>query len=237
MEAAEDEPMDGAAEAQTEAEADLGAQPAPDVETPASAAPEAEAVGLTQARTDEDAEPQQTDAERTAAEEPSEEAVEAAPEPVTEAEAEPPEWRRSDGDGETVGEQAWDAGHYSTAIEEPGWISADDVAVPAPPSDERPAPIPPPTEWEPRAVELSGSRELDEALAALDALAHPGMEQAGPTERRAEQGERPDPQRPAGDEPGSTADAPWTRATPPPQLVMRSPTSRAYRRLKRIFPN
>jgi hypothetical protein len=85
----------------------------------------------------------------------------------------------------------------------------------------------------PGSSELSGSRELDEALAALDALAHPMSDRQQPAER--DDDEPDDAFRPGGGLP-STTRPPWSRTSPPPQLVMRSPASRAYRRLKRIFP-
>jgi hypothetical protein len=181
------------------------------------------------------------------------EAMETSAEEPAEAESEPPHGGEADSLERSRAEHdldaAWDADHYSTDIEEPGWISADDVAVPAP-RDEPPARPAPPTasepqeryapvasrsESEPGSVELSGSRELDEALAALDALAHPRAEPSAPSER-GHDGEESEAQRPIADSASSVAAPPWTRTTPPPQLGMRSPASRAYRRLKRIFP-
>jgi excisionase family DNA binding protein len=162
--------------------------------------------------------------------------------PPREAPAEPRAW------GTSSGTDAWDIEeHYSTDIEEPGWISADDVvptassAAPAAATPPEAAPVAeqPPrwlrTESEPGSSELSGSRELDEALAALDALAHPTAPVTAPDARDPRGGERPDPFD-RGDQDAPRATPPWQRATPPPQLVMRSPASRAYRRLKRIFP-
>jgi len=125
-------------------------------------------------------------------------------------------------------EPAWDAEHYSASIEEPGWIAAEDVRAPTLPAwDPSHAEAPPwPERDRPEPSELSGSRELDEALAALDALAHPA----------------PGPEPAAGDDTGTPVTTPrspaaWSRPTPPPPLAMRSPASRAYRRLKRIFPS
>jgi len=123
---------------------------------------------------------------------------------------------------------AWDAEHYSASIEEPGWIAAEDVRAPTLPAwDPSHAEAPPwPERDRPEPSELSGSRELDEALAALDALAHPA----------------PGPEPAAGDDTGTPVTTPrspaaWSRPTPPPPLAMRSSASRAYRRLKRIFPS
>jgi hypothetical protein len=80
------------------------------------------------------------------------------------------------------------------------------------------------------------SRQLDEGLAALDALSHP--EEAP---RSSDDPPSPPP-RPAWTprvEPSTPTARPtptWTRSTPPPPLGVRSPASRAYRRLRRIFP-
>lgn len=139
------------------------------------------------------------------------------PEPEPEAETGPAAAAESD---DEAPEPAWDAEHYSASIEEPGWIAAEDVRAPTLPAwDPSHAEAPPwPERDRPEPSELSGSRELDEALAALDALAHPTP---------------PDVQPPAGDDTGT----PVSRPTPPPPLAMRSPASRAYRRLKRIFPS
>ncbi len=175
----------------------------------------------------------------------------------------------------------WDQERYSAAIEEPGWISADEADAPvawSPPAEPEPpaAWSPPPepeTEPEPPAdsaptepvgrepeatdvdepaedvpawrrsraeerseastaihIESSGSRELDEGLAALDALANPQppADDAGDTwdsgmDREAQPIGAPRPQA-------------WVRSSPPPQLTTRSSASRAYRRLRRIFP-
>jgi excisionase family DNA binding protein len=153
------------------------------------------------------------------------------------APAEPRAW------GSSPDTEPWDIEHYSTDIEEPGWISADDVvatpstAVRATPPAPAAAPEPrwPRAESERGSSELSGSRELDEALAALDALAHPSAPMTAPDAGDARGGERPDPF--GGRDPDAPRPTPpWQRTTPPPQLVMRSPASRAYRRLKRIFP-
>jgi hypothetical protein len=97
--------------------------------------------------------------------------------------------------------------------------------VPAAPAAEQPPPWPR-AESERGSSELSGSRELDEALAALDALAHPTAPIAAPDDAETRGGERPDPfSRRDADAPRPAA--PWQRTTPPPQLVMRSPASRA----------
>lgn len=79
-------------------------------------------------------------------------------------------------------------------------------------------------------IESSGSRELDEGLAALDALVNPqpSADDAGDAwksavEREAQPIGAPRPQA-------------WVRPSPPPQLTTRSSASRAYRRLRRIFP-
>jgi excisionase family DNA binding protein len=169
----------------------------------------------------------------------------------------------------------WDHERYSAAIEEPGWISADDgepaTAWGSPPDPASAAPASAPSEPEPSAawsareeemidevpvhepadedpartgptaegtretstaipIESSGSRELDEGLAALDALANPqparteGVDDwASGLEREAQPIGAPRPQA-------------WVRPSPPPQLVTRSSASRAYRRLRRIFP-
>ncbi|MEP7081834.1 MAG: hypothetical protein ABI841_02535 [Chloroflexota bacterium] len=187
------------------------------------------------------------------------------------------------GEGDSGAEIAWDQERYSAAIEEPGWISAEEADAPAalsPPREaEAPAaPIPPrepeapaalsptaesevPTDAagaagqpadgeadeppaEPPAawvrssaeatrdtstaipIESSGSRELDEGLAALDALVNPQpVTDAGGDWLERE----PQPI-------GATRPQAWVRPSPPPPLATRSSASRAYRRLRRIFP-
>ncbi len=155
----------------------------------------------------------------------------------TEMPAEPPAGLEAD----PAGEPAWDAEHYSAAIEEPGWISTDDVAVPqtAWASPEPLSATPEPSGGQSGSMELSGSRELDEALAALDALVHPAPPSPA-TSDGADDGNASGGHADAVDRSvraaEQTAHAPWVRATPPPPLAVRSPASRAYRRLKRIFP-
>jgi len=76
---------------------------------------------------------------------------------------------------------------------------------------------------------LPGARELDEALAALDALG----EQRGPTIAQTKATSSEEDAAPSPDLPARSAErAP--DATPPAEP--RSPASRAYRRLRRIFP-
>ncbi|MCA1587404.1 MAG: helix-turn-helix domain-containing protein [Chloroflexi bacterium] len=169
----------------------------------------------------------------------------------------------------SVPELAWDPEVYSAAIEEPGWISADDV--PVAPTDAAPRPGPEPrldavareadaeaaapldAPTEPRAeppapvaarapadrqvslsIESSGSRKLDEGLAALDAPANPQ-----PPAPDAEEESRERAGAGAGRmEPGGRATAiPRSQVwRPSPPLTNRSSASRAYRRLRRIFP-
>lgn len=192
--------------------------------------------------------------------------AELAAEPVSAASLDEPP-----ADPDFVGpEPVWDADHYSAAIEEPDWISADDVAVaptawdppraePAPAAnaavraaDEWPtetggvpdpwtgrSPTATPESAESGSIELSGSRELDEALAALDALAHPAptaTETAAVGDADVAGGRQADPGGGRAPEAGPPPSARWVRTTPPPPLAVRSPASRAYRRLKRIFP-
>jgi len=218
------------------------------------------------------------------------------PEPQTQAEAEPaPVAASAEESGGTEGDSesdlAWDPERYSAAIEEPGWISADEVPAPTPwipPREvEAEAEAEPPAAWIPPReaeaapdaaprdsgegaaddsptdaptdapalmpsptmpmsaastaipIESSGSRELDEGLAALDALANPqppvtdaaehgeqaegGSAWATGMEREAQAVGAPRPQT-------------WVRPSPPPPLTTRSSASRAYRRLRRIFP-
>ncbi len=221
---------------------DVDAEPPPPVDAEAPSEPDAEQAAAASAEQPADDEGTAVD---DAVETPADESGEAESEPPQSGESDQRERPRGDDDVDA----AWDAGHYSTDIEEPGWISADDVAVAAP-RDEPSAPAAPPatlepqerhapiaSRWgsEPGSVELSGSRELDEALAALDALAHPRAEPSAPSQHVDDSGES-EPQRPIAESASSVAAPPWTRTTPPPQLVVRSPASRAYRRLKRIFP-
>lgn len=233
--------------------------------------------------------------------------VEAEPqaEPQPRAEVEPTrvaatvEERPVSGD-EAESDVAWDPERYSAAIEEPGWISADETDAPAadapaawvPPHQPSPpmawsappeaeaqadAAPPPPPEAEAQAdagpqereesredgspavapawrrspagamserstaipIESSGSRELDEGLAALDALANPkpSVTDAAEDAEPAEGGDgwtsgmerTPQPV-------GAPRPQAWSRPSPAPQLATRSSASRAYRRLRRIFP-
>ena len=201
--------------------------------------------------------------------------AEAELEPEPPAESEPAPGSVEESEGAQGGSEAgieWDTERYSAAIEEPGWISADEPdarppwsppAAPEPPAPEPEAPedaaaaewaAPEPEAAEPdepaedvpawkrsRAeerreastaipIESSGSRELDEGLAALDALVNPqpsredgGDAWASGLDRGAQPIGAPRPQA-------------WVRPSPPPQLTTRSSASRAYRRLRRIFP-
>ena len=185
-------------------------------------------------------------------------------EPAVEMEVEPAAAADEPGAGES--ELAWDPERYSAAIEEPGWISADDVPVAptdwVPPRDARPqddeaaaepveaapdgapaeagARVPSPAAAERQvslAIESSGSRELDEGLAALDALAHPQPPIPEASEDALETSGGAGRARPM--EPGAHPTAAprsqvWARPSPP--LATRSSASRAYRRLRRIFP-
>jgi hypothetical protein len=127
-------------------------------------------------------------------------------------------WSPTDGEP-TSGEafnQAVEPAMQAPAGDEPAWDSPF-----AAPTRESSTAIP---------IESSGSRELDEGLAALEALANPQPSIAGVTDERA-----PAPERQA--EPiGAPRPQAWVRPSPPPQLTTRSSASRAYRRLRRIFP-
>lgn len=142
-----------------------------------------------------------------------------------------------------VTEPAWDRARYSNEIEDPGWMVADedaaaveDATPPTAPdesAESAPAAEPEPeAEVDPLPAGSSGSRELDEGLAALDALANPPEPAPGTAVP------------PADAPPAETSTPPtirpWTPSPSPPTVhapvVTRSPASRAYRRLRRIFP-
>ncbi|MBA3587316.1 MAG: hypothetical protein H0W41_06740 [Chloroflexi bacterium] len=78
---------------------------------------------------------------------------------------------------------------------------------------------------QPKAAAMPGSQELNDALAALDAV--------GPARMPVGTAPPPPPPGPSPESAPSTTFAPG--ATPQPAAV-RSPASRAYRRLRRIFP-
>ena len=150
-------------------------------------------------------------------------------------------------------EPAWDPERYSATIEQPEWMVVDDAAAAEPepagpepdavPATSEPepvtaTPVPPPA---PASTESSGSRELDEALAALDALVHP-VPEATVAERPTSVDGLPGNQ--SASPPAQTHVAvpvaqpsrdEWRPAFTPP-VPTRSPASRAYRRLRRIFP-
>lgn len=260
-------------------------EPLPEIAAPATievgAAVEDQAPGAAA-----DAEPVQA---RVASVEPDVE-PEPEPEPQAEpehrAEVEPTpvaasvEGSRVSGD-EAESEVAWDPERYSAAIEEPGWISADEADAPAasvpprepdaptawspPPEAEAPADVAPLETVESRGdespadapawrrsparttsdmstaipIESSGSRELDEGLAALDALANPQPSVTDVAEdgEPADGGDRWTSGMERAPEPvGAPRPHAWVRPSPPPPLATRSSASRAYRRLRRIFP-
>ncbi|HUH17384.1 MAG TPA: hypothetical protein VMM85_05495 [Methylomirabilota bacterium] len=191
----------------------------------------------------------------------AESVVEVTPEPVVAVEP-------ADGDA------SWDAERYTPQIEEPDWLSAEEFApgpdaLAAEPAlaespgvdtaSDGPSGAQPEEAAEAEAAALPGSQELDEALAALDALAGrspepeppPDEEPDGPAaiavaEPAAAEAE-PEPAEPAFTESAPVADAvplseqvvmprPYRRETGLAPMT-RSPASRAYRRLRRIFPS
>ena len=160
---------------------------------------------------------------------------------------EEPGWISSDEPNASGGSPPEEPGEPAVLVPPRRPVAPPDAAQGQPvggPSDERETDEPPETAspWSGSPAEAtrdtstaipiessSGSRRLDEGLAALDALANPrpaadvADEWAPGMEREAQPIGAPRPQA-------------WVRPSPPPQLVTRSSASRAYRRLRRIFP-
>jgi hypothetical protein len=181
------------------------------------------------------------------------------PEVAPEPEMAPPAEGGSDATGELgpAGEPSepmtWDADRYSTAIEEPDWFEAeaDEPANASQPSEEdapeetlfwlRDAPADDPPTPEPVREILPGADELDSALGALGAIG--GTPASGVPDAGLERVEPP-PTMPAPtvSPPGGPTRAGLAPAVPPSALRYRpvappGPTGRAYRRLRRIFPD
>jgi hypothetical protein len=176
------------------------------------------------------------------------------PEPAAVAEPESPAEAVAAG-AQTVAEAAtWDSERYTADIEEPDWYEAEadeaPAAEPEPATDEASEAPEETLFWlegdEAEADSLPGSSELESALEALSAEAHEPADTPTTPEVPAapeEPGEdqvataRADPEAPQ-----ETARPSPSSALPPSALRYRpvtpaGPTGRAYRRLRRIFPD